>query len=70
VKPELTRKFRAGDIRHCVADISHIRKLGYAPSTKLADGLRELVDWGKDVTAEDRVEQAARELESRGLTKG
>ncbi len=70
VKPELTRKFRAGDIRHCVADISRIQKLGYAPSMKLAEGLRELVNWGKDISAEDRVEQAARELEARGLTKG
>ncbi len=70
VKPELTRKFRAGDIRHCVADVSRLSALGFKPSMKLADGLRELVHWGKTVQAQDHVEQAAKELEARGLTKG
>ena len=32
IKPELTGKYRAGDIRHCIADISAARKyLGYEP---------------------------------------
>ncbi len=70
VEPELTQKFRAGDIRHCVADISRLRALGFAPSVSLEEGLKELAAWGRQVAAEDRVEQAAKELESRGLTKG
>ncbi len=70
VEPEITAKFRAGDIRHCVADSSKLRALGFSPSTALDRGLRELVEWGRQVEAEDRVEQAARELQSRGLTSG
>lgn len=70
VEPALTKKFRAGDIRHCVADASRLRALGFAPSVGLADGLRELAQWGQTLHAQDRVEQAARELETRGLTKG
>ena len=70
VIPQVTGKFRAGDIRHCYADISAIQALGFTPSMTLEDGLRELVEWGKVVAAEDRVEAAAKELEVRGLTRG
>ena len=70
VEPEITLKYRAGDIRHCFADISKLRALGFAPSMTLAEGLRELVAWGRRVEAEDRVEEAAKELEARGLTRG
>ncbi|MBI3324807.1 MAG: NAD-dependent epimerase/dehydratase family protein [Candidatus Omnitrophica bacterium] len=68
VEPEIVRKFRAGDIRHCYADISRIRKLGFEPSVRLEDGLRELVAWGRQAEAVDRVEQATQELAVRGLT--
>ena len=70
VAPQITMKFRAGDIRHCVADITKLRALGFSPSMTLDEGLRELVAWGRQVDAEDRVEAAAKELESRGLTHG
>ena len=69
VQPDITAKFRAGDIRHCAADISALQALGYSPSIALEEGLRELVEWGKQVQAEDRVEAAAKELEARGLTQ-
>src|SRR5712691_10984557 len=43
---EILRKFRAGDIRHCFADISRIRTaLGYEPTYQFEDGIRELVEW-------------------------
>ncbi len=70
VEPELTRKYRAGDIRHCYADISKLQALGFRPSVSLEEGLRGLAAWGRGVDAEDRVEAAAKELEARGLTRG
>lgn len=70
IEPEITQKYRAGDIRHCVADITKLRALGFTPSVDLASGMGELVAWGRQVSAEDRVEEAARELEVRGLTQG
>lgn len=70
LEPDVTRKYRAGDIRHCYADISKLKALGFAASISLEEGWRELVTWGKTTEARDAVEQAARELEVRGLTKG
>ncbi|MBI3320113.1 MAG: NAD-dependent epimerase/dehydratase family protein [Candidatus Omnitrophica bacterium] len=70
VEPQITGKYRAGDIRHCYADISKLHSLGFQPSVSLEEGLRNLVAWGRTVDAEDRVEEAAKELEVRGLTQG
>ncbi len=69
-EPEVTGKFRAGDIRHCFADISKARDLlGYEPQVALEDGMRELATWLRTQTAEDRVEDAAAELAARGLAR-
>jgi dTDP-L-rhamnose 4-epimerase len=69
IEPELTGKYRAGDIRHCFADISLAKKhLGYEPKVKFADGVRELVDWLREQRAEDRAVEAVQKLTVYGLT--
>jgi len=69
LEPELTGEFRLGDIRHCFADVSLARKtLGYDPAVGLAEGMAELAGWLEGRTADDRVEEAARELARRGLS--
>ncbi len=68
--PEISSKYRAGDIRHCYADVSKLTALGFRPSVSLSDGLRELVGWGRQINAQDRVEEAAKELQVRGLAQG
>jgi dTDP-L-rhamnose 4-epimerase len=69
IEPEVTGKYRMGDIRHCFADISLARSaLGYEPQVSLEDGLAELVEWLQGQPADDRVEQARAELAERGLT--
>ncbi len=66
--PERVGKARSGDIRHCFADIALAREvLGYAPRRGFADSLGELAEWVRRQRATDRVEQAQRELETRGL---
>jgi dTDP-L-rhamnose 4-epimerase len=66
---EITGKYRAGDIRHCYADISLARKvLGYSPRCGFRDGVAELVEWLRSQTAVDRVHEASRQLTSFGLT--
>ncbi len=66
--PEIAGVARAGDIRHCVPDIAKARtELGYAPETDFASGLAELAEWVAEQEATDRVGEARRELEARGL---
>lgn len=68
LRPEITGKARAGDIRHCIPDIGLARReLGYAPRANFVEGLAELAEWVARQQAEDRVQQARRELEMRGL---
>jgi dTDP-L-rhamnose 4-epimerase len=69
IEPSITGKYRVGDIRHCVADLTRAEAmLGYRPSVTLEDGLIELADWLRDQAADDRVADANRELASRGLS--
>lgn len=68
IAPEVIGKGRLGDIRHCFADISLARRvLGYEPRRDFASSLGELAEWVKHQTALDRVAEARRELETRGL---
>jgi len=47
----ITGQFRAGDIRHAVADISAAQKaLGWGASTTLGEGIGKLVDWARRTT--------------------
>jgi dTDP-L-rhamnose 4-epimerase len=67
--PEITGRYRMGDIRHCFADITQARKaLGFEPRVSLDEGLGELAEWLAGQIAIDRYEQASDELAYRGLT--
>lgn len=68
IEPEVTGKYRSGDIRHCFADISRARDiLGYAPAIGLEEGLEDLAAWLEGQIACDRVAESRRELAARGL---
>jgi dTDP-L-rhamnose 4-epimerase len=68
VEPEPLGRWRAGDIRHCFADVTRARELlGYEPQVDLETGMRELAEWLAGRTAVDRVDAATEELSSRGL---
>jgi len=68
VYPDVTCRFRKGDVRHCYADTGKIRKmLGFEPKVSFEEGLKKLMDWSKKAKAEDRFAKAAGELEKRNL---
>jgi dTDP-L-rhamnose 4-epimerase len=68
IQPQITEKYRAGDVRHCVADNTLLRiQLGYTPHWSFTDAMSELVDWSLKVEARDKVDQATAELKQRGL---
>lgn len=67
--PEITGKYRVGDIRNCFADISRARQLlGYEPRVTLDEGMADLAEWLDGQIAHDRVDEASAELAARGLT--
>ena len=69
IPAEITGKYRAGDIRHCFADISAARRvLGFKPRYHFSDGIAELVEWLQSQTAVDRAAQMVHELAAYGLT--
>ncbi|MBI1969742.1 SDR family NAD(P)-dependent oxidoreductase [Candidatus Woesearchaeota archaeon] len=68
MKPEIVGKYRKGDIRHCVADISKIKDiLGFEPRVSLEAGMKELIQWAEKEEAEDKVAAATQELKAKGL---
>jgi dTDP-L-rhamnose 4-epimerase len=69
LRPEITARYRMGDIRHCYADITKARDvLDYTPEVTLDDGMAELAAWLEGQVAHDRVADAQKELANRGLT--
>lgn len=70
IGPEIVGKYREGDIRHCVADITRARTLlGYEPKVSLEQGIPELLEWVRRQEASDKVAEATAELESLRLVK-
>ncbi len=70
LEPEVTNKYRAGDIRYCFADISKIKnKLGFKPKVGFEEGMKELVEWGEKEEAIDKFEDAYEELLRRELVE-
>jgi dTDP-L-rhamnose 4-epimerase len=70
IEPEIVGKFREGDIRHCVSDISKAKELlGYEPKVTLEKGLEELLAWVFGQEADDRVQAATNELAKHSLVK-
>jgi dTDP-L-rhamnose 4-epimerase len=66
--PGITGAYRAGDIRHCYADISKISQtLGYVPRISFEQGMSELVNWLSSQQAQDHTDEALRDLAARGL---
>lgn len=69
IAPLITNKYRAGDIRHCYADISKARALlGYDPKVSHEQGFRALAMWLRNQQPEDRADTMLNELTAYGLT--
>jgi dTDP-L-rhamnose 4-epimerase len=70
IEPNIVGKFREGDIRHCVADISKaVDLLGFKPAVRLKDGIPQLLEWVKCQQVADRVSHATDELDARRLLR-
>jgi dTDP-L-rhamnose 4-epimerase len=68
--PKILGTFRAGDIRHCVADITKATAaLGYRPRVSFEEGMTRLTAWLRSQRPKDRTAQAASQLNARGLVR-
>ncbi|MDE2027462.1 MAG: SDR family NAD(P)-dependent oxidoreductase [Candidatus Omnitrophica bacterium] len=68
LRPQVLGQARKGDIRHCYADISHIKqRIGWEPKVSFEEGLRELLEWSRGQEAVDKFDHANDELRTRGL---
>lgn len=68
IAPEITKKFRKGDIRHCIANIRKASAaFGYAAEVTFEDGMRELMAWSASAESVDKFDEARRELQKHGL---
>jgi dTDP-L-rhamnose 4-epimerase len=68
LRPEISGKFRAGDIRHCWADPTKAEKLlSFTAEIPLEQGVAELIEWVSSQEAQDNVDGALHELGRRGL---
>lgn len=67
LQPEVSGRYRAGDIRHCFPSIERLHTLGYRPRVSFAEGIGETVEWVREQAAVDRFVAAQQELERRRL---
>ena len=68
----ITGKYRAGDVRHCFADITSAQTLlGYEPRRTFEEGVHELVGWVRSQSGASAPlsAEAQRELAARGLVR-
>ena len=71
VPVEISGKYRVGDIRHAVADITRAQdRLGFSPTVEFPEGCKRFAEWVTDQPVEaDRFDQSMEELRGRGLYK-
>ncbi|MBI3955618.1 NAD-dependent epimerase/dehydratase family protein [Candidatus Gottesmanbacteria bacterium] len=68
--PEITNQFRTGDIRHCFADITKIKKsLCWKPEVKFDEGIKELIEWCGKEESKDMFNQAEKILRGKGVIR-
>ncbi|HLL87134.1 MAG TPA: NAD-dependent epimerase/dehydratase family protein [Thermoleophilaceae bacterium] len=68
LEPEIPGEFRAGDIRHCLAETTRARELlGFEAEVELSEGLPQLAEWVAQQTVTERGDEALAELRARRL---
>ena len=67
IEPKVIGKYRLGDIRHCYADTSALQGLGFRPRVSLEEGMKALVEWGKQERAKDLSHIADSQLDKHKL---
>jgi dTDP-L-rhamnose 4-epimerase len=70
LKPELSERFRAGDIRHCFADPGYAKRvLGFEAQVRFEEGIDDVIEFARGQKPADGVLRADQELRARGLAR-
>jgi dTDP-L-rhamnose 4-epimerase len=70
VAPEALGRFRAGDIRHCIADPRRAEAvLGFRARHTFESGLPSLIEWCRTAPTRDLVETSLHELRRQDLVR-
>ncbi len=70
IAPEITEKFRAGDVRHCFADPGFAKRaLGFEAKVRFEEGIEDVIAFARAQKPRDDVDRAQRELAERGLQR-
>ncbi len=65
LRPEITGKYRIGDVRHCFADTTLAAKaLGFEARVSFTEGLLELSEWLAGRHVEDRIAEMGAQLDA------
>lgn len=68
--PEISNKFRSGDIRNCFGDITKIKEIiGWEPKHSMNEGMKKLLHWLVNVQKDNLGNDASTDLEKFGLLK-
>jgi dTDP-L-rhamnose 4-epimerase len=68
VTPDITNRYRQGDIRHCVADVTKLhRQFSPSDARSFETRVQELIEWSHQEKARDFSDKAQLELSQRGL---
>ncbi|MGH7685198.1 MAG: NAD-dependent epimerase/dehydratase family protein [Candidatus Dormibacteria bacterium] len=69
-EPDITNRYRAGDVRHCYASTERAKALlGFSAAANRESALRDLAEWVTDEKPVDRTETATAELTALGLIR-
>jgi dTDP-L-rhamnose 4-epimerase len=70
IAPELLRRHRVGDVRHCIADATLLeRVLGFRAQHSFETSVGDLIAWCRAEPTDDRVESSLEELRKQGLVR-
>jgi len=70
ISPKALHRYRAGDIRHCIADTRRAAEvLGFRAKHPFEDGVRSLIEWSHGERPQDAVEKSMTELETHNLVR-
>ena len=66
---EIHGKYRVGDVRHAVSDISRLRKLGWEPTRTPEDSVREYKAWLETLNPKDTLTYAQKHMAQLGVVR-